>query len=306
MGKRSKQYRKLMQQYGIHFGFREPFQVLVDAEILLDAARVDFLALLESTLHGKIKPSENLIPSTLLRHTEEPLVITTCCMRHLYATNNQPVITMAKNFERRRCNHQDLENPLSASECIIGVLDPKGSSTNKFRYVVATQDANMRAHLRKVKGVPLIYFKRSVMIMEPMAGSSKHATALDEREKFRSGLKGKRVSKIMGSRPKDEDSARVDNLGEAQGVDVVREDSEESESDAEEVQVVKRKTKGLSGPNPLSALKSKKSRSAGSIRERPLGEEMSNAKKRRRRHRSKVDQPARHETDAGPAVAMPG
>ena len=27
-GKRSKQYRKLMQQYGITFGFREPYQVL--------------------------------------------------------------------------------------------------------------------------------------------------------------------------------------------------------------------------------------------------------------------------------------
>lgn len=27
-GKRSKQYRKLMQQYHLHFGFREPYQVI--------------------------------------------------------------------------------------------------------------------------------------------------------------------------------------------------------------------------------------------------------------------------------------
>jgi hypothetical protein len=27
-GKRAKQYRKLMQQYGLSFGFREPYQVL--------------------------------------------------------------------------------------------------------------------------------------------------------------------------------------------------------------------------------------------------------------------------------------
>jgi U3 small nucleolar RNA-associated protein 23 len=27
-GKRSKQYRKLMQQYALAFGFREPYQVL--------------------------------------------------------------------------------------------------------------------------------------------------------------------------------------------------------------------------------------------------------------------------------------
>lgn len=77
-GKRSKQYRKLMQQYGLHFGFREPYQVLrmlelvtsaaylaadivmiVDADILLDAARfrMDFLTMLSRTLHGEVKPS---------------------------------------------------------------------------------------------------------------------------------------------------------------------------------------------------------------------------------------------------------
>lgn len=27
-GKRSKQYKKLMQQYGLVFGFREPYQIL--------------------------------------------------------------------------------------------------------------------------------------------------------------------------------------------------------------------------------------------------------------------------------------
>lgn len=27
-GKRAKQYRKLMKQYGLTFGFREPYQVL--------------------------------------------------------------------------------------------------------------------------------------------------------------------------------------------------------------------------------------------------------------------------------------
>ena len=30
-GKRSKQYRKLMQQYGLNFGIREPFQVLSES-----------------------------------------------------------------------------------------------------------------------------------------------------------------------------------------------------------------------------------------------------------------------------------
>jgi U3 small nucleolar RNA-associated protein 23 len=85
-GKRAKQYKKLMQQYGLNFGFREPYQVLcmldhasassdhsrtwltflttVDAEIIKDADRfkMDLLGGLERTLHGQVKPSA-LLPS---------------------------------------------------------------------------------------------------------------------------------------------------------------------------------------------------------------------------------------------------
>jgi U3 small nucleolar RNA-associated protein 23 len=57
-GKRSKQYRKLMEQYSMTFGFREPYQVLVDAEMVTDACRfkMDLAASLERTVHGKVKP----------------------------------------------------------------------------------------------------------------------------------------------------------------------------------------------------------------------------------------------------------
>ena len=81
-GKRSKQYRKLMQQYGLTFGFREPYQVLgmhpshlpkpstlaygtflVDAQMIQDTNRfsMDLVAGLERTLHGKVKPSTLLL-----------------------------------------------------------------------------------------------------------------------------------------------------------------------------------------------------------------------------------------------------
>lgn len=57
--KRAKQYRKLMQQYGLTFGLREPYQVLVDAGMLQDADRfkMDLVKGLERTAGGKVKPS---------------------------------------------------------------------------------------------------------------------------------------------------------------------------------------------------------------------------------------------------------
>ena len=87
-GKRSKQYRKLMQQYRLSFGFREPYQVLsapalpvpapleklllilaaspiVDAQMMQDAHRfkMDLVKSLTQTFHGQIKPSA--LPSPL-------------------------------------------------------------------------------------------------------------------------------------------------------------------------------------------------------------------------------------------------
>ncbi|KFY69469.1 hypothetical protein V498_10466 [Pseudogymnoascus sp. VKM F-4517 (FW-2822)] len=64
-GKRSKQYKKLMQQYGLAFGFREPYQVLLDADVIRDADKfkMDLVGGLERTLHGQVKPS---IDNTML------------------------------------------------------------------------------------------------------------------------------------------------------------------------------------------------------------------------------------------------
>ena len=81
-------------------------------------------------------------------------------MRHLYASASEPgisyVIDRAKLFERRRCDHRPEEypEPLSAPECISSVVDHNGSKTNKHRYVVASQDLDVRKVMRGVMGVP--------------------------------------------------------------------------------------------------------------------------------------------------------
>lgn len=59
-GKRSKQYRKLMEQFSQTFGFREPYQVLVDAEMVKDSSRfkMELEPALSRTVHGKVKGSK--------------------------------------------------------------------------------------------------------------------------------------------------------------------------------------------------------------------------------------------------------
>jgi len=159
------------------------------------------------------------------------------------------VIDKAKLFERRRCDHRPEEypEPLSAVECISSVVDPKGSKTNKHRYVVASQNLDVRKVMREIMGVPLLYIKRSVMIIEPMAGVTAENREREERRKFRSGLKSGRASGSQGMKRKREDddeetTLRGSEYGVVEGV-AKRKKSYE---------------KGPKGPNPLAVKKSKK------------------------------------------------
>jgi U3 small nucleolar RNA-associated protein 23 len=170
-------------------------------------------------------------------------------MRHLYAEKDQEVIAVAKNYERRRCNHHTLDKPLSSFECLSSVVDPKESLTNKHRYVVASQDPRVRAHMRTIPGVPLVYVARSVMIMEPMAEATEDVRLKEERTKFRQGLKMRiNPNTVLGKRAREELEEEGPETGGSQN------------GQAQDLK--KTKQKSQKGPNPLS-VKKPKSRSAG-------------------------------------------
>jgi len=191
-------------------------------------------------------------------------VITQCSIRHLYTTVPQSTtqIDLAKTFERRRCNHHTLDQPLSTLDCVSSVLDPKSSHTNKHRYVVASQDDEVRRHMRAIPGVPLVYVRRSVMVMEPMAESSEGVREGLERSKFRSGLKSKRQNTGTLKRKRDADEESGGGDGNPAGSTraamngVVNGEAEMDRA------VKKKRTRGPKGPNPLSIKKPKTRESA--------------------------------------------
>ncbi|KAL1748903.1 Fcf1-domain-containing protein [Schizophyllum fasciatum] len=145
--KRAKSYRKLMSLYHINFGFRQPYQVLVDADMCKAAIdnKMDLHKQLETVLQGDIKP-----------------MITQCCIHALYLEGKavQPAVDLAKTFERRKCNHREA---IASDDCLAAVIGP----TNKHRYAVATQSQPLRVKLRAIPAVPLVHINRAVMILEP-------------------------------------------------------------------------------------------------------------------------------------------
>ncbi|KAI0593730.1 Fcf1-domain-containing protein [Biscogniauxia sp. FL1348] len=222
-------------------------------------------------------------------------------MRHLYAHKSASAIELAKTFERRRCGHHpdQYPEPLSTLECLMSVVDPKGQGVNKFKYCGAINDEDVRAALRRIPGVPLVYIRRSVMIMEPMAAATAKVRSREERLKFRAELKT-----IEGGKRKRDAEEDTDD-----------EDSKEPTRQAGEANKPekKKKKKGPKGPNPLSVKKKKAGSTPGTELqsdkpkkteeekeeqeqegERPddtatgdAGSEEAPKKKRRRKHKSK-------------------
>ncbi|KAF5709208.1 rRNA-processing UTP23 [Fusarium mundagurra] len=280
-GKRSKQYRKLMEQFSQTFGFREPYQVLVDAEMVRDSSRfkMDLEPALSRTVHGKVKP-----------------MITQCEIRKLYAARNEPgvheAIDLAKTLERRRCGHHpdDYPEPLSTQECLRSVVDPKDTLQNKHRYVVASQDQEVRRMLRGIKGVPLIYIKRSVMILEPMADESVQVRAKEERSKFRAEIKNQ-----LGKRKREDadDDEKADK---------------NTDNNSEGQKQKKKKGHGPKGPNPLAVQKPKKAKTEGQQPRKPESTDAKDAPqegagKRKRRRRNKATAADDGQTDTAAAEA---
>ncbi|KAI1121443.1 Fcf1-domain-containing protein [Nemania abortiva] len=295
--KRSKQYKRLMNQYEINFGFREPYQVLCDSQFLEAAIRskMDIDHILKATLHGSTK-----------------LLITQCSMRWLYARKDEPgvkaVIEFAKErVERRRCGHHpsDYPEPLQEIECLDSVVDPSQNGVNKHRYVCAINDDEVRTSLRNgVQVVPLLYIRRSVLIMEPASATTIKARSRDERAKFTAELKspgGKRKRQQEDTDGEDDD----DNDGAVEKAEGAKPEKK------------KKKAYGRKEPNPLSVKKKKKEDVPQHIQKKPKnaaetsgpeGAEPSSGaqldttgeasgRKRRRKHKSKAASAAGQDGD---------
>lgn len=184
-------------------------------------------------------------------------MITQCEIRKLYLRKDEPgvkdAIDLAKTMERRRCGHHpdEFPEPLPTIECLQSVVDPKGSGKNKHRYVVASQGQDVRRMLRGVRGVPLIYIKRSVMILEPMADESAQQRAREERMKFRAEIKN-----ALGKRKREADDD--DDESDEEAAPKTDQEPVETPKGTQEQKKKAKKRKGPKGPNPLAVKKAKK------------------------------------------------
>lgn len=263
--KRAKQYRKQIQVLKTTFKFKTPIQCVVDDSTILEATNANY---------DLVKGMDGIV-----QH-ETKYFVTQCCVQHLYDSENQQAIDLAKRMEKRRCGHKDT---LSSFECIKSITNVDGE--NKYRYLVVTQDERLRTSLRNVAGVPLCFLYRSVLVMEPMSTVTKRVVQAVERMKLTQGLN----SVDAGKRVRDGD----------EDVDPVQ----------QEVQAQRKKR--VKGVNPLAMKKNTKKAKKDAVTTGPTKEDRDpseaaagDGKKRRRRRHTHKTNSAEEETREEPAASV--
>lgn len=89
----------------------------------------------------------------------------------------QPLVDLAKTFERRRCNHRQAIPP---DECLTDVV----GATNKHRYVLAAQSKHLREKLDAIPGLPLIHFNpRGVLVLSPASRATLRTKDVQEEKR---------------------------------------------------------------------------------------------------------------------------
>jgi len=107
--------------------------------------------------------------------------------------------------------------PTTTSTTHSSTSKSKAAATAKLREAREAEDAalELRGLARQVPGVPILYLKRSVLILEPLSESSDGVRRGVERGKVRGGLLGKRKRE---REDEDDDRARETETQRARGL----------------------------------------------------------------------------------------
>ncbi|KAK3914050.1 rRNA-processing protein UTP23-like protein [Frankliniella fusca] len=144
---RHKRIQKTLAFYSNNFGFRKPFQVLIDGTFCFVALKdkLDIQDQLKKYLGDDIK-----------------LLTTPCIVLETEKLGKSVfgAMLIIKKFPIHKCSHKD--KPVTGSECLKSMI----GTSNPNRYIIATQDRDLQNILRSIPAVPLLYFYNKAPTLE--------------------------------------------------------------------------------------------------------------------------------------------
>lgn len=173
--KRVKHCKKHLAFYKTTFGFREPYQILID------------MTFCQHALMCKINIKEQ-ISNYIGEGTQ--LFTTQCIIAEgeMLGPQVHGALHICKQFKLRKCNHTE---KVSAQECIESMI----GKDNSHHLFVASQDHQLQLNLRKCPGVPIVRIHYNALVLEKPnfrtkreannIGSLKSELSNDEKQKIK-------------------------------------------------------------------------------------------------------------------------
>ena len=180
MGRRKDKWiKKTINFYRFIFKFDSPYKIIIDGNFAAMALNKKFemKSSLEKLLDDKVT-----------------LIIPSCIFKEVQSLENKipGLLKLLSQYKIEQCQH----NLLSPTNCIRDYISKKNTS----KYFVATQDNFLRVQLRKIPGVPLIFFEQNMLLMDKPSRVSIEAS--ERRENLKEDLK-KTEKKVLDEKKKE-------------------------------------------------------------------------------------------------------
>ncbi|XP_069698748.1 rRNA-processing protein UTP23 homolog [Periplaneta americana] len=161
---RHKKVHRFLSFFCNNYGFRQPYQVLIDGTFCYAALKNKFniREQMPKYLDGNVK-----------------LLTTQCVIQETVDLGHHVhgVLVIVKQFATHSCGH---EQPVPGSTCIESML----GASNASRYIVATQDRELQAVARRIPGTPLLYLHQKAPTLENPSAASTRMARIHSHEKF--------------------------------------------------------------------------------------------------------------------------
>ena len=222
--KKNKWIKKTLNFYKFIFKFESPYKVIIDGNFAAIALNKKF----------ELKTSlEKLLDEKVI------LIIPSCIFKEIQSLESKipGLLRLLSQYKIEQCKH----NPMNPTNCIRDYIGKKNNS----KYFVATQDNFLRVQLRKVPGVPLIFFEQNMLLMDKPSRISIEAS--ERRENLKEDPKQKEKKSL--NEKKDEISNFL--LEEFKSSKYYKQKQEEFKLN----KLMGKIRKKAKGPNPLSVKK---------------------------------------------------
>lgn len=166
--KRYKKVNRHIKFYANNFGFRPPYQLLVDGTFCHAALKVRnvknspkfiyriFFILI---LKNQVNIADN-IPKYL--QAEIKLLTTQCAVIEAESLGYKVfgALQILKQYAIHKCGHEGKPKP--GASCFLSMCN----KNNEKHYIVATQDRDLQKKLRAIPGVPILYLYQKAPVLE--------------------------------------------------------------------------------------------------------------------------------------------